>query len=105
MLGTKDRGIVFKPDHKRGLECFVDADFAGGWNKEDPGNPDNGLSRTGYVIFYAECPMVFASRMQTEIALSTAKSEYIACSMAMREVISLMQLMKEIDKIFYNSHG
>ena len=99
-LGTKDKGLVFKADHKRGLECFVDTDFAGGWNKEDPGNPDNVLSRTGYVIFYAGCPMVFASRMQTEIALSTAESEYIACSTAMREVISLMQLMQEIDKIF-----
>ena len=38
--------------------------------------------------------------MLTEIALSTAESKNIACSMAMREVISLMQLMQEIDKIF-----
>ena len=38
--------------------------------------------------------------MQTEISLSTAESEYIACSTAMREVLSLMQIMKEINDIF-----
>ena len=100
LLGTKEKGIVFKPNCEKGLECFVDADYAGGWSKADAENPDNVLSRTGYVIFYADCPIVFISRMQTEIALSTAESEYIACSTAMRDVISLMQLMKEIGGIF-----
>ena len=100
LLGSKDRGIVFKPDSQKGLECYVDADFAGGWSKEDAQDPDNVLSRTGFVIFYAGCPLVWAGRMQTEISLSTAESEYIACSTAMREVLSLMQLMQEIDKRF-----
>ena len=100
LLGTKDRGIAFKPDDTHGLECYVDADFAGCWDKENPDDPDNVLSRTGYIVFYAGCPLVWASRMQTEIALSTAESEYIALSMAMREVLSLMQLMDEIHKIF-----
>ena len=30
LLGTKDRGMVFKPNKNKGLECFVDAEFAGG---------------------------------------------------------------------------
>ena len=100
LLGTKNRGIAFKPDDTHGLECYVDADFAGGWDKENPDDPDNVLCRTGYVVFYAGCPLVWASRMQTEIAMSTAESEYIALSMAMREELSLMQLMDEINKIF-----
>ena len=78
----------------------MDADFAGGWDKENADDPDNVLSRRGYVVFYAGCPLFWASRMQTEIALSTAESECIALSMAMREVLSLMQLMEEIQKIF-----
>ena len=100
LLGTKDRGIIFRPNKNVGLECFVDADFAGAWTKEDAGNANNVLSRTRYVIFYAKCPIVFVSKLQTEIALSTAESEYIACSTAMRDVISLMQLMEEINGIF-----
>ena len=30
LIGTADKGIIFKPDKSKGLECFVDADFAGG---------------------------------------------------------------------------
>ena len=100
LLGTKEKGISFKPDTSKGIQCYVDADFAGGWNKEDPVNPENVLSRTGYIVFYAGCPMMWASRMQTEIALSTAEAEYIACSSALRDVLSLMELLRKIDKIF-----
>ena len=52
-----------KPDMTKGIECFVDADLAGGWDQIDSGNPDIVLSRTGFV-------------MQSEIALSTTESEY-----------------------------
>ena len=100
LLSTKNRGIIFKPDKYRGLKCYIDADFVGGWSKSDPDDADNVLSRTGFVIFYADCPLLRASSMQTEIALSTAESEYIALSMAMREVIALMNLMKEVDTVF-----
>ena len=100
LLGNKDKGIIFKPNMEKGLECYVDADFAGGWSKEDVDQPDTVLSRTGFVVFYAGCPLVWASRMQTEIALSTAEAEYVACSTAMRDVLSLMELMKEINEIF-----
>jgi hypothetical protein len=43
----------------------------------------------------AECPMHWASKMQTEIALSTTEAEYIALSQAMREVLPIMWLMQE----------
>ena len=58
------------------------------------------MSRTGLVILYANCPIFLASRLQTEIALSTAEAEYIALSSALREVIPLMTLMEEIHNIF-----
>eukprot|EP00956_Cyclotella_meneghiniana_P030894 scaffold79379_cov36-Cyclotella_meneghiniana.AAC.1 len=74
LLGTADRGIIYEPDPKKGLECYVDADFAGG------------------------CPVYWVSKLQTEIALSTAEAEYIALSTALREVIPLMTLMKEINE-------
>ena len=33
LLGSKDRGVKFSLDSSRGLECYVDADFAGSWDK------------------------------------------------------------------------
>ena len=45
--------MIFKPDKTKGVECYVDADFAGNWNSEDSQDPTSVYSRTGYVIKYA----------------------------------------------------
>lgn len=97
---SKTRGIVYKPDPSKGLECYVDADFAGGWCQTDPHDAGNVMSRTGFVIKYADCPVFWQSKLQTEIALSTAEAEYIALSSALREVIPLLTMMEEIDAVF-----
>ena len=44
LIGTRKRGIIYRPDKSKGLECYVDADFAGGWTQDDSGNADNVLS-------------------------------------------------------------
>ncbi len=80
LLDTRKRGIIYKLDKSKGLECYVDVDFAGEWSQADAENADNVLSRTGYILMYANCPILWVSRLQTEIALSTAKAEYIALS-------------------------
>lgn len=49
----------------------------------------------GYVFMYANCPILWASKMQTEISLSTTEAEYMALSMAVREIIPLTQLFQE----------
>ena len=96
LIRTKDRGLSFKPDLKRGLECFVDADWAGSWQKRSAHDPLSAHSRTGFVIMYAGCPIVWASKMQTLVALSTTEAEYIALSSALREVIGIMNLVNEL---------
>jgi hypothetical protein len=92
--------MIYKPDSSKGLEVYVDADFAGGWDPADPGNTDSIYSRTRFVIQYTSCPIVLQRNLQTEIALSTAEAEYIALSQALRETIPMMNLMKEINVIF-----
>jgi hypothetical protein len=69
-LLTKERGMIYKPDSARGLEVFVDANFAGGWDPEDAENADSIYSCTGFIICYDGCPMFWQSKLQTEIALS-----------------------------------
>jgi len=58
------------------------------------------LSRTGFIICYANCPIIWCSKLQTEIALSTAEAEYISLSHALREAIPIQNLAKEIDCVF-----
>ena len=91
LLGTMDKGMIFR--------CHVDADFAGGWSSNDTHNAEMVLSCTGFVISYAGCPIYWPSKLQTEIALSTTEVEYIALSMAMREVLPFLNLMQEINSV------
>ncbi len=58
------------------------------------------FSRTGYVNQYAGFPITWQSKLQTEIALSTAKAKYIELSQALRETLPMTNLMKEINVIF-----
>ncbi len=54
---TKDKGMKYTPDSTKGIEVYVDANFAGGWVPGDPLSTENVYSRTGYVIQYAGCPI------------------------------------------------
>ena len=33
LRGTRDKGIVMRPDHTKSFECWVDADYTGTWYK------------------------------------------------------------------------
>jgi hypothetical protein len=93
---TPKEGLVLWPDSSKGIQCFVDADFANGWSSEDCDEPSSVYSRTGFVIMYAGCPLVWVSKLQTEVALSTTEAEYIVLSQAMRELIPLLGLLEEL---------
>ncbi len=100
LLLTKERGMIYRPDLARGLEVFVDANFAGGWDPEDAENADSVYSHAGFVICYAGCPMFWQSKLQTEIALSTAEAEYIALWQALMETLPMTNLMHKITSSF-----
>jgi hypothetical protein len=100
LKGTKDRGLILEPtkDNNLKIDAYVDADFAGMWGHEDAQDPTSVKSRTGFVIFIANCPVIWSSKLQTDIATSTMEAEYNALSLAMRDVIPLKQLTSEICK-------
>ena len=104
MIKTSDKVIIIKANSDIGLVCYVDADFAGMWTVSEGSDPENCLSRSGCVIQYASCPVLWFSRLQSEIALSTTESEYIALSTAMRDVIPMMHLLKEMSIVFDLEH-
>jgi hypothetical protein len=49
---------------------------------------------------YANCPILWVSCLQTEIALSTAEAEHMTLSQSLCDVIPLLNLLKEINKVF-----
>ena len=63
LLSSHDKGIHHKSDPTRGLECFVDADFAGGWSSGEYTNQECVPSQTGFVIMYAGCPLTWIRKL------------------------------------------
>jgi hypothetical protein len=89
LLATRTFGLSLCPSRSFALDMYVDADFAGRWHKEFSHLRDSVLSCTRYVVTFCGCPISWASKLQSEIALSTTESEYIALSTATRELLPL----------------
>ncbi len=77
----KSTDLQLQPTKDFTLDMYADADFAGLWYQEHSALCKNILSRADYIITYCGCPIYWASKLQTEIALSTTESEYITLSM------------------------
>ncbi len=85
------------PNPSKGFECYCNADFSGLWNKTlAPDDPSTTKSRSGWIIFYAGCPVSWASKLQSQVALSTTEAEYIAMSQSLRDVMPIMGLVQEM---------
>jgi len=78
------------------FDCWVDSDFAGNWAREcNLIDVDNVCLRSGYIIDYAGVPILWHSKLQGEIALSTTKAEFYALLTSLCDCILLIDLMKE----------
>ena len=59
LKATRHIGLPFKPDASKGFHCYCDADFTGDWNKEiTETDPSTAKSRSGWIMFYAACPII-----------------------------------------------
>lgn len=96
LLGTKEKGMIFVPDMTQGLEVFVNADFVGTWDPKDTGNRDTARSWYSYIVRLFGCPILWKNALQTEIALSTIEAEYKGLSYSLRDVIPIIEMLKEI---------
>ena len=60
-------------------------------------DPSTSKSRSGWIIFYAGCPVSWASKLLSQVELYTTKAEkYIAMSQALRDIIPIMGLLQEM---------
>jgi Reverse transcriptase (RNA-dependent DNA polymerase)/GAG-pre-integrase domain len=99
LLSTKDKGMILNP-MKHSFDCYVDADFVGNWNRVTADvDPGTAKSRTAFIISHAGCPVAWASKLQTEVALSSTEAEYNALSESLRHVRFLMQIVDEAKEV------
>jgi hypothetical protein len=106
LQSSLDEGIILKPDrHNPAMDLHVDADLAGSWNINDPEDPNGAKSRTGFLLTFAEVPLLWKSVTQPLIALSSMESEYIALSTGMRSLIHMQALLQEVCSKFNLAYG
>ena len=96
LKGTETNGLIIKPTKSLQMDLYADADFAGLWNAEDANDPICTKSRSGILITIGSVPLLWKSKLQTETALSTMESEYIALSHGMRELVAMRALFDEL---------
>ena len=59
-------------------------------------DPVSVRSRTRFTLTLFGCPILWSSKLQTDQTLSSTAAEYVAFSMAMREVLPMRALLQEI---------
>ena len=72
------------------------ADWAGHSNKKNPNDRTGVLSCSGYLVKYANFPIIWGSKMQSLVALSTTEAELITLLLTSHEVIHLQHLLQEL---------
>jgi hypothetical protein len=106
LQNTREEGIILDPDLKKSFEVYADADFAGNWySKTADEDPSTAKSRTGFVILYGGCPILWGSKLQTCISLSTTEAEYVALSQALRDTIPIMNLLSELKDLGFHDEN
>ena len=90
---TADRGLVLNPNSEVcKIDGYPDADFAGLYGVEKHDDPACVKSRTGFIITFADCPVLWVSKLQTETALSTMEAEIIALAHCCRELFPIIDI-------------
>lgn len=85
---TKTYGIKYKSSKSLQLSAYSDADWAS--------SKENRRSTSGIFVMINGSPVIFKSRLQRVVALSTAEAEYIALSLCVQEVMWTKTLLSEL---------
>ena len=93
-------GFRYKTNIEIYIKSYVDANFSGEWDQADSDNTENFMSRTGYIITYTGCPVLWCIKLQTEVTLITIEEGYISLRRAMHKVIPFIEFIKELYFIF-----
>lgn len=105
LVKTKHHCLVIRPDISKGLEFYTDADFAGSWSNYSSHDSFSVQSWAGFCIFYSGCPILWKSKIHSIIVLSNTEAKYVAFSSALRKLIAIIHLLKDLSKNEFPIHN
>ena len=74
LKGTSTKEMTIQPTDKHDVNCYADANSGDLWGSEDYQDPVCVKSRTRSVILFMGCPLLWVSKLQTQVALNTMES-------------------------------
>jgi hypothetical protein len=80
------------------IDAYPDADFAGMYGHEKPVDLSRVKSCTGFVITFADVPILWKSQLQMETALSTIKAKIIAFLACCRDLFPIIGMVESVTR-------
>lgn len=88
LQGTKGFGLYFNKNINLSFNIYSDADYAG--------DTETRRSTSGHIFLIGNSPVSWSSRRQKCVTLSTTEAEYTAASEAVKELMWLDALIREL---------
>jgi hypothetical protein len=93
VLDTRQFGLKLQPSllsesKEWSITVYSDSDWAG--------DKDTRRSISGYIIFIMNCPILWRSKQQETVSLSSSEAEYIALSEAAKEIKFIYQVLDSL---------
>jgi hypothetical protein len=92
VLDTKDYGLKIKPDEVKSDEWYLTVYSDSDWG----GDKETRHSVSGYTIFLNGVPILWKSKLQRTVALSSSEAEYYALSETAKDVKFIVQILNSI---------
>lgn len=83
---SKDK-LKFSSNTELTLNGYVDSDWAG--------DVSDRKSTTGFILFLGNNPILWASKNQSSVALSSTEAEYISAALASQEIVWSRRLLED----------
>ena len=87
LKGTKKHGVVYSYEKDYYLTAYCDSDYAQEKDRQ---------SISGYVIYAQGGPVVWKSKKQPTVALSTCEAEYVSLSETIKELLWMSMALREL---------
>ena len=92
VISTKEYGLKIEPNFSQekvwNIVVYSDSDWAG--------DKDTRHSVSGYIMYMLGVPILWKSRAQRTVALSSAEAEYIAMSESAKEIKFILNVIKDM---------
>ena len=98
-----EKMVIYISPCENNINLWSDADFGGNWFPEEAKyDSDMARSRSGFVVSYLGCPVMWKSQLQTDISLISNDSEYIVIIKALHNTINIIDIIKLTKSLGYN---